>query len=108
MLVQISDGFCRAEAERLGIDLPAPGESGVGMAVLPRDDDGRVVAEEAIAEVIVEEGLTLLGWRDVPVDPSCLGESVKPIEPVIRQFYVGWGDRISDPDSFERKLFVVR
>ena len=108
MLVQISDGFFRAEAVGLGIDLPPPGEYGVGMVFLPRDEAGRVLAEAAIGEVIAEEGLTLLGWRDVPVDPSCLGESVKPIEPVIRQFFVGWGDRITDADSFERKLFVVR
>ncbi|MFW2339678.1 MAG: glutamate synthase large subunit, partial [Acidimicrobiia bacterium] len=108
MLVQISDGFFRAEAGGLGIDLPPSGEYGVGMVFLPRDQAGRVLAEAAIGEVIAEEGLTLLGWRDVPVDPSCLGESVKPIEPVIRQFFVGWGDRITEADSFERKLFVVR
>jgi glutamate synthase (NADPH/NADH) large chain len=108
MLLQICDPFFRAEAEALGIDLPPAGRYGVGMVFLPRDDADRVVCEGAITESIVKEGLTLLGWRDVPVDPSCLGESVKPIEPVIRQVFVGWGDRIDDIDAFERKLFVVR
>ncbi|MCL1598204.1 MAG: glutamate synthase subunit alpha, partial [Actinomycetia bacterium] len=50
----------------------------------------------------------VLGWRDVPVDASCLGESVKPIEPVMRQLFVGRGDNITDTDHFERKLYTIR
>jgi glutamate synthase (NADPH/NADH) large chain len=108
MLIQISDSFFRAEADELGIDLPESGRYGVGMVFLPRDEADRAVCEGAIREFVLEEGLRLLGWRDVPVDPSCLGESVKPLEPRIRQVFVGWGDETRDVDAFERKLFVVR
>ena len=108
MLMQIPDAFFRAEAERLGFHLPPAGQYGVGMVFLPTDRLGRIVCENAIAEYVVREGLVLLGWRDVPVDSSCLGESVKPLEPLIRQVFIGWGDQTTDADEFERKLFVIR
>ncbi|MBT3238465.1 MAG: glutamate synthase large subunit, partial [Rhodospirillaceae bacterium] len=50
----------------------------------------------------------IIGWRDVPVDNSYLGESVKPIEPVIRQIFIAKGKGFEDTDAFERKLFVIR
>ncbi|MGA9596433.1 MAG: glutamate synthase large subunit, partial [Acidimicrobiia bacterium] len=78
------------------------------MVFLPRDPVDRVIAENMVVETVVREGQLVLGWRDVPVDSSCLGESVKPIEPVIRQVFIGRGDTITDPDHFERKLFVIR
>jgi glutamate synthase (NADPH/NADH) large chain len=108
MLMQIPDAFFRAEAELLGFHLPPAGQYGVGMVFLPTDRLGRIVCENAIAEYVVREGLVLLGWRDVPVDSSCLGESVKPLEPLIRQVFIGWGDRTTNADEFERKLFVIR
>ena len=100
--------FFRAEADRLGFDLPPEGQYGVGMVFLPQDEVDRIVCENVLVELVVSEGLTVLGWRDVPVDSSCLGESVKPREPVIRQIFVGWGDAIDNADEFERKLFVIR
>ena len=108
MLIQLPHAFLQTEAERLGFDLPAEGHYGVGMAFLPRDDADRAYCENVLAEVVEASGLTVLGWRDVPVDSSCLGESVKPLEPIIRQIFVGRGARFDDIDDFERKLFVVR
>ncbi len=108
MLIQLPDAFFRDEAARLGIELPGVGEYGVGMVFLPQDKADRVLCENALTELVVSTGLEVLGWRDVPVDSSCLGESVKPLEPVIRQIFVGWGDGVADVDTFERKLFVIR
>ena len=108
MLLQIPDRFFREEMATQGVDLPPAGEYGVGMLFLPQDPVDRVVAENLLVELIIREGQVVLGWRDVPVDPSCLGESVKPIEPVIRQVFVGRGDNIGDDDHFERKLYVIR
>ena len=78
------------------------------MVFLPKDDAARRGCEEAFAEVVAAEGQTLLGWRDVPVDSSVLGESVKPNEPRIRQLFVGRGPGCADVDAFERKLLVIR
>ncbi len=108
MLLQIPDRFFREEMAGLGVDLPPAGEYAVGMVFLPKDPVDRIVGENLIVETIIREGQKMLGWRDVPVDPSCLGESVKPIEPVIRQVFVGRGEDIIDADHFERKLFVIR
>jgi glutamate synthase (NADPH) large chain len=108
MLLQVPDRFFREEMRAEGIELPPAGEYAVGMLFLPRDPVDRVVAENLVIETIIREGQVVLGWRDVPVDPSCLGESVKPIEPVIKQVFVGRGEDIIDADHFERKLFVIR
>ena len=108
MLIQLPHAFFQAEADRLGFDLPPEGQYGVGMTFLPQDEVDRIVCENVLVELVVSEGLTVLGWRDVPVDSSCLGESVTPREPVIRQIFIGWGDTIDSADEFERKLFVIR
>jgi len=108
ILIQLPDRLFRAEAERLGFALPEPGRYGVGMTFLPRNAATRAACEETIAGLIASEGQTLLGWRDVPCDSTVLGESIKPIEPVIRQFFVARGPNCADADAFERKLFIIR
>ena len=108
ILIQMPDAFFRAEAAKLGIELPAEGDYAVAFLFEPREEDRRAAVEKLWEEVLAEEGLTLLGWRDVPTDPAQLGESVKPGEPVSRQLFIGRGPRIADQDHFERKLFVAR
>ncbi len=78
------------------------------MLFLPRDAAARAACEKVIIDKIALEGQKLLGWRDVPVDNSSLGESVKVVEPVVRQVFIGRGRNCKDADSFERKLFVIR
>jgi glutamate synthase (NADPH/NADH) large chain len=108
ILIQIPDAFLRAECTNLGVTLPDYGHYGVGMVFLPRNPDERASCERIIENYIRAEGQTLLGWRDVPVDNEGLGESVKAIEPVIRQVFVGRAAALKDQDAFERKLFVIR
>ncbi|MDP3686786.1 MAG: glutamate synthase subunit alpha, partial [Sulfurimicrobium sp.] len=108
ILIQIPDAFLRTSCSAQGLNLPEAGEYGVGMIFLPRDTAARAACEGAIAEKIAAEGQTLLGWRDVPVDNASLGESVKAVEPVVRQVFIGRGAQNLDADSFERKLFVIR
>jgi len=108
ILMQVPDEFLRAECDRLGIRLPAAGEYGVGMLFLPQQEDTRRYCESLIEQTINEEGQTLLGWRDVPVASAGLGASVRRVEPVMRQVFVGKGAGIVDGDDFERKLFIIR
>ena len=108
ILVRIPDRLLREECAALGFHLPAPGRYGVGMVFLPKDEPARRACEEAFAEVAAAEGQRLLGWRDVPVDSSVLGESVKPNEPRIRQVFIARGPGCADVDAFERKLLVIR
>ncbi len=108
LLIQIPDVLMREECARLAIDLPAVGDYAVGMVFLPRDASTRARCEAAIEETCAAEGQPVIGWRDVPTDNSVLGESVKPLEPVIRQVFVRRGPPCADTNAFERKLFVIR
>jgi len=108
ILIQIPDRLFRAESERLGITLPAVGDYAVGMLFLPRNAETRRICEQTIEAFARAEGQTVLGWRDVPVQPGALGETIKPLAPVIRQIFIGRGALTPNIDAFERKLFVIR
>ena len=108
ILIQIPDKFFREEIGRQGAKLPPVGQYGVGMVFLPRDPASRFACVYEIERAIKDEGQALLGWRDVPVDNSDLGESVKLIEPVIRQVFVGRGAGVTVTDALERKLYIIR
>ncbi|MDE2118692.1 MAG: glutamate synthase subunit alpha, partial [Betaproteobacteria bacterium] len=108
ILIQIPDAFLRKSCAAQGVTLPAAGEYGVGMLFLPRAAAARAACERVIADKVAAEGQVLLGWRDVPVDNRILGESVKAVEPLVRQVFIGRGQNCADQDAFERKLFVIR
>jgi len=91
-----------------GFELPPAGDYAVGMLFLPPDTAARRAIEAIVEDIVTREGHSVLGWRDVPVDNSGLGESVLPTEPCIRQVLVGRGPDCADQDAFERKLFVAR
>lgn len=106
ILLQIPDEFFRAECSALGINLPALGDYAVGMVFLPQDKAERARCEAILTDTVAKEGAEVLGWRDVPVDNADLGESVKLVEPVVRQIFIGRANVAAD--YFERKLFVIR
>lgn len=108
ILLQIPDGFLRAECLKLGITLPESGDYAVGMVFLPSNADDRARCEAIFNDFVVREGAGLLGWRNVPVDNTELGYSVKPVEPFIRQIFIQRGASHVDQNAFERKLFVIR
>ncbi|MDJ0958022.1 MAG: glutamate synthase large subunit [Arenicellales bacterium] len=108
ILLQMPDQLLREECAGLGFDLPPPGDYAVGMVFMPRNQASRATFQVALEDYVVAEGQRLLGWRDVPVDSSCLGYSVKPDEPVIRQVFIGRARSCPDVDAFERKLYVIR
>ncbi|MDX2223607.1 MAG: glutamate synthase central domain-containing protein, partial [Rhodospirillaceae bacterium] len=108
ILVQMPDGFFRAEAAKLGIDLPPPGRYAVGVVFLPKADAVRAACEEVFEQFVAAEGQRVLGWRDVPVNDAGLGVTVKASEPRIRQIFVAASADVRDGDAFERKLFVIR
>ncbi len=106
--IQIPDKLFRDELGKQGVHLPPVGQYGVGMVFLPQEPASRIACEYEIERAIKDEGQVLLGWRDVPRDRSVLGESVKMIEPVIRQVFVGRGAGVRVTDALERKLYIIR
>ena len=108
ILIQIPDALLRDEMAKQGVTLPAPGQYGVGMVFLPQEPASRFACEYEMERAIKDEGQVLLGWRDVPCDNSGLGDSVKRIEPVIRQVFIGRGTDVTVTDALERKLYIIR
>ncbi len=109
ILLQIPDAFYRAEMAAQGIELPPPGEYGVGMIFLPRESASRLACEQEIERAVRAEGQQVLGWRDVPVDRDMpMSPAVRAKEPVIRQIFIGRGPDVMVTDALERKLFVIR
>ncbi|MBU6317238.1 MAG: glutamate synthase subunit alpha, partial [Acidobacteria bacterium] len=104
ILIQVPDRFLRAVA---GFELPAPGAYAVGIGFLPGDPSDAEKAQASIEAIAADEGLTVLGWRTVPVDPTCLGRSAAAVMPGFKQLFV------TDPAGaqgidLDRKLFVAR
>jgi glutamate synthase (NADPH/NADH) large chain len=107
VLIQIPHKYFARECAKLGFTLPAPGEYGVGMTFLPVEPPARRTAEGLIERLVAEEGLTLLGWRDTPIDGSAIGRVARASQPYIQQVFVGRGRGMKE-DQLERKLYMVR
>jgi glutamate synthase (NADPH/NADH) large chain len=113
ILIQVPDGFFRAVAE---FELPEPGGYAVGIAFLPADP---AAADEAVARIdalAAEEDLTVLGWRDLPVDPdgADLGPTARSVMPRMRQLFVAGAEFASGHGEtptgleLERRAFCLR
>ena len=109
ILIQIPDELYRAEMAAQGVELPAPGEYGVGMIFLPKEHASRLACEQELVRAVKAEGQVVLGWRDVAVDVDMpMSPTVREKEPVIRQIFIGRGPDVIVPDALERKLYVIR
>ncbi len=91
ILLQVPDAFLAAVA---GFDLPAPGRYATGIAFLPADAGGGVVAMAGVDQIAAEEGLRVLGWREVPVDLDPAGAAARRVAPHFSQVFVA-----PDPDG---------
>src|SRR6188768_1595681 len=108
ILVQIPHAFFSRKAAEIGFQLPEPDHYAIGALFMPKETAWRKVIQSIIAEQIKEEGLLLLGWRDVPTDNSSLGETVKPTEPANMQVFIGRNGTAKTEDEFERRLYILR
>ena len=86
ILTQVPDAFLRGAVD---FPLPAAGAYAVGLAFLPRDADERAAAVTTIEAIAAEEGLKVLGWRDVPVVGDLVGEVARACMPHFAQLFVG-------------------
>jgi glutamate synthase (NADPH/NADH) large chain len=108
ILIQIPHEFFVDECLKLGIKLPALGSYGVGQVFFPQDEKLREDCKAILNRNIEKLGMQLLGYRKLPVYNGEIGPSALAVEPVMEQVFVKRPDNISDPDDFERKLFVLR
>jgi len=104
ILTQVPDALFRAV---LDVELPPAGSYAAGMAYLPVDDAQREAAEQRIAEIVEDEGLRVLAWRDVPVVPDLVGEAARATMPCFRQLFVASDAGLSGIE-LDRVAFAVR
>jgi len=108
LLMQIPHNFLSHACAGIGIDLPAPGQYGVGMVFLPPVREQRHACERAFNHIAETEGQEVLGWRSVPTDSFHLGHTAKSVEPFVRQIFLKRSPDLEDDEAFERKLYVIR
>ena len=108
ILIQVPDAFLRAVTAEQGITLPAAGTYAVGTAFLPGDEAAVAADRERIEKIAAEEGLEVLGWREVPVNPESLGATALAVMPTFSQIFVKATSGRVTGMALERLAFVLR
>jgi len=106
VLTQIPRAFFARELVQLGISYPIE-DLGIGMIFLPRDEAQRTSARGLVAQGLASCGLTLLGWREVPVDNAVLGDRARESQPAIEQALIGSGSPALSGKDYERALYLA-
>ncbi len=88
--------------------LPKAGEYAVSNVFLPQKENQRNYCIEKLEFYIKEQGLQILGWRNVPVDSSVIGKIAAETVPYIKQVFVGKAESKQDFFQFNLKLFTAR
>lgn len=106
ILTQIPRALLLRELEQQGISA-SPSTLAVGMLFLPQDSAAAEKSCQIVAQALTEHGLTILGWRNVPIDESVLGQRAYEAMPFIRQVIISQDAGLSDQE-YERVLFLSR
>ncbi|OBA66254.1 glutamate synthase large subunit [Gordonia sp. 852002-10350_SCH5691597] len=101
IMIQVPDRFLR---EVVDFELPAEGSYATGIAFLPQGSNDAATAAEGVEKIIESEGLTVLGWREVPTNENGLGALARDAMPTFRQVFLAGASGM----ELERKAFVVR
>jgi glutamate synthase domain-containing protein 2/glutamate synthase domain-containing protein 1/glutamate synthase domain-containing protein 3 len=106
ILFQIPHELFRSEYQAQKRVLPDPGAYGVAMLFLPKKDELRAKCEEILIEAVAHYGLGVIGWREVPTKPDCLGEIALSSEPVTKQLFIHSNGLVDE--ALERSLYMAR
>ncbi|MFN2495870.1 MAG: glutamate synthase central domain-containing protein, partial [Pseudonocardiaceae bacterium] len=105
ILLQVPDGFLR---EVVDFDLPEPSGYVVGTAFFPGHDEAEAAAVAAIEAIAVQEGMRVLGWRELPVNPQGVGPTALSAMPRFRQLFLASAGRPETGLALERRAYCVR
>jgi glutamate synthase (NADPH/NADH) large chain len=108
ILVQVPHRFFVGAAEAAGFTLPGAGGYAVGLAFLPVDADDAHKARTVVEQIAGEESLSVLGWRQLPIEPEGLGKTALGAMPRIEQLFVAPAGPAVDTMTLERRAFVLR
>ena len=96
ILIQKPHKFFKKVAEEAGISLPSSEEYGTGLIFLTPNLSYRKDCIDTFERIINEEGLSVIGWRDIPTDNSSLGHTAKSCEPCIKQVFISRGENLAN------------
>ncbi len=108
ILLQVPHKFLVKVAGESGFSLPELGQYGVGMLFSSPDAAERAESARRFEAIALEQGQTVIGWRDVPTDHTSLGKTALASEPFMRQVFVRRGANCLDEQAFERQLYIIR
>ena len=108
ILLQISHKFFTKAVKPLGIELGGERDYGIGMFFFPQDELKRNQAKKMFEVIVQKEGMEFLGWREVPIDPTKLGQKAIDCMPYIMQGFVKRPKNVEKGLPFDRKLYVAR
>jgi glutamate synthase (ferredoxin) len=108
ILMQVPHKFLKKVAAAENITLPEAGQYGVGMIYSSPNPEARAQSRKIFEQIVEEEGLRVLGWRDVPTDNASLGNTAKSSEPFMAQVFIQRSADLADDLAFDRKLYVIR
>ena len=105
ILIEIPDDFFRKECS---FELPEPQQYAVGMLFLPQKINQANYCSDIFEKEIQRQGLSILGWRDVPLNSKIVGSIAATTQPIIKQVFVGKNNIELTESEFSTKLFVAR
>ena len=105
ILIEIPDDFFRKECS---FELPEPQQYAVGMLFLPQKINQAKHCIDIFEKEIERQGLSILGWRDVPLNSKIVGSIAATTQPIIKQVFVGKNNIELTESEFSTKLFVAR
>ncbi|MGZ8391898.1 MAG: glutamate synthase large subunit, partial [Gemmatimonadales bacterium] len=108
LLTQIPHRLFYRDSYRLGLHLQPGLPFGVGAFFLPPSGEALAASVKLVESVLAEDGIPVLGWRDVPVNPAALGPTAQASCPAIRQVLVGRPALTADEGAWERALYLAR
>ncbi len=104
ILLQISHGFFTSIMDGLG----EARDYGIGMFFFPQNNLARRQAMKLFEIICSKEGVELIGWRDVDIDPGILGETALASMPHISQCFVKRPENLARGIEFDRRLYIIR
>jgi glutamate synthase (NADPH/NADH) large chain len=105
ILIQIPHAHYDRTLAHHGIELPLQGDYGVAQCFLSRDPEARAAEMRVLEAAARHHNQRVIGWRDVPIDPSQVGPLARESMPVFKQLFIG---RMCPVPAFERTLFMIR
>ena len=108
VMIQLPQAFFKAEAALLNGGQEPEEDIAVGFLFLPaKDQKQAATASQILEEAVQSFDMEVIGWREVPVQPKCLGDKALSTLPAMKQILVSRGNGWDD-EMFERRLFLAR